>query len=216
MNFNFLHKKSETEEERILRHADIIVANADYNGVLDNDCLDVFGILTKDKLPPILAKIRSELRALQPASNGDLEPIKAFIGKNYDDVRNHLLNNGYIDKPDHTQNWILNDKGKLMKELGGHRKYKKYRKREINILQHQNTINWLLFSAAAASAIMPFIVAIYFTPNNIINLPQQNQPPYPNDTVIARQLVEEILKEKDSAQRLKATELKQQAKTKHK
>ena len=28
--------------------------------------------------------------------------------------------------------WQLNKKGELMKELGGHEKYKKYRKREIS------------------------------------------------------------------------------------
>lgn len=71
MIFNF-SKKTETNEERIIRHADIIVANSDYTGELDNDCLDTFGMLTKSELHPTLAVIRNELRTIQPVFSEDL------------------------------------------------------------------------------------------------------------------------------------------------
>jgi hypothetical protein len=128
--------KAETEQQRIVRHADIIIANANYKGELDNDCLDIIGALTKMELPPQLAEIRNELRSIQPTninSEGtiDLEITKAFIQKNYDDVKNHLLDNGYISEPDFTRKWILTEKGKAAKEAGGHENYVANKKREL-------------------------------------------------------------------------------------
>jgi hypothetical protein len=163
MLFHFLRNKVESEAERVVRHSDTIVANSDYKGELDNDCLDVLGILTKKDLTPALAQIRNELQQQQPQnvdSSGtiNLEVTKKFIQNNYDVVRTFLLTNGYIDKPDHTQKWILNDRGKLMKELGGHSKYVKHRRREINIIKNQNFLNWGLIIATALAAIMPWIV----------------------------------------------------------
>ena len=160
MIFNFPFSKPETEEQRIIRHADIIVTNSSYTGELDNDCLDIIGILTKSELPPSLAAIRNELRRIQPPnvdSSGttNVDITSQFIQNNYDIVRDHLLNNGYINTPDHTRKWVLNEKGKLMKELGGHKKYVRYRLREINILKNQNFINWCLIIATALAAIMP-------------------------------------------------------------
>jgi hypothetical protein len=134
--------KSETKEQRIVRHADIIVANSNHAGELDNDCLDIIGIMTKNELPPPLAKIRNELRKIQPpnvdnSGTVDLEIAKKFIQKNYDDIKNHLLSYGYINEPDHTRKWILNDEGKSMKKWGGHKKYQAYKKRDLNAIRSE-------------------------------------------------------------------------------
>lgn len=153
---------TETEEQRIIRHANIIVANADYNGELENDCIDIIGILTKEdrELNPILLEIRNELRKLQPDFGGNVDKVTAGIQKNYDDMKNHLLNNGYIDKPNHTQKWLLTEKGKLMKELGGHEQYKKYRRGEVNLIRNQGRINNWLIGATLAAGLVP---AMLFT-----------------------------------------------------
>jgi len=116
---------------------------------------------TPSALPAALMQIRNEIFALFPSNNDgttvDLEITKKYIQNNYDVVRTHLLNNGYIDEPDHTRKWKLNEQGRLMKELGGHEKYRKHRKRQLNILINQYWINLALIIATILAAVMPFV-----------------------------------------------------------
>jgi hypothetical protein len=143
---------TETEDQRIIRIADIMVAHADYTGLIDKDCLDVIGAFSKNVLPPALAAIREELRSTQPNSfdastNGThLDITTAYATKNYDDVKTHLVNNSYIDNPrPQTQAWILNDVGKKMKQLKGHKKYQEYidKKLKAEIAEMNGKIHWL-------------------------------------------------------------------------
>ncbi len=149
MIFKFSSNKPETDEQRIIRYTDIIVINSNYEGELDKDCLDVIGILTKDKLIPPLAEIRNELRMLQPprvdaTGTVNLDLTNKFVQNNYDMVRNHLLNYGYINKPDHTQKWVLNEVGKKMKQLKGHNKYQEYidKRLKSEIAEMDGKIYW--------------------------------------------------------------------------
>jgi|SRR5579863_1343862 len=149
MIFKFSSKKTETEKQRIIRFADTIVVNSNYEGELDKDCLDVFGILTKDKLIPPLAEIRDELRKIQPnnvdaTGSVNLDLTNEFVQNNYDLVKTHLLNYGYISKPDHTQKWTLNDVGKKMKQLKGHNNYQGYidKKLKAEIAEMNGKIYW--------------------------------------------------------------------------
>ncbi|CAN5490958.1 hypothetical protein BH10BAC2_BH10BAC2_12110 [soil metagenome] len=134
----------ETDEERFIRYADTIVAHSDFNGELSKECLDFHITLwepSSASLPPDLASIRIEIFKLLPKSNDgetvNIDITTKYIQKNYDIVRNHLLNNGYIDKPDHTNRWILNDTGKLMKRIGSHAKYQAYKKQELDLKWYQ-------------------------------------------------------------------------------
>jgi hypothetical protein len=136
MNLKSLLKKTEKDEERIIRYADTIVLNSDYTGELDKSCLDLFKEIWEmdkpKKLSPPLLSVWQEVKRLQPQNNAgvttNLDITTRYIQKNFDDVSTHLLIYGYIEKPDHTLKWVLNDNGKLMKELGGHKKYMAYKK----------------------------------------------------------------------------------------
>lgn len=53
-------------------------------------------------------------------------------------IYDHLLNSGYIEERKPAQDfWLLNERGKLVKELKGHINYLKYRDRELNPEKHQ-------------------------------------------------------------------------------
>ena len=125
----FKHKKPETGEERFIKYADAIVANSDFNGELNNKCLDILteqGRLKPPKLLPELLAIRNEIIAEQPnnydGTTVDLEITKRYCQNIEDNVKSHLVNNGYIDISNNTYKWILNERGKDMRRLKGHKK----------------------------------------------------------------------------------------------
>jgi len=166
MTFNFFNKKTETDEQRIIRYADAISIYSNHNGELEKDCLDVIGVFTKSELPPPLDKIRAELRRIQPnyfdaLGTVELDISTHFVQKNYDDVKEHLLKYGYIDKPNPaTQEWVLNTDGKKMKQLKGHKKYQEYVEKKIKaeIAEMNGKIHWL--RRAIIAGIIGFIVGL--------------------------------------------------------
>ena len=116
-------------------------------------------------------------------------------------VKNHLLSHRYIEDPSATGSfWKLTDKGWLVKELGGHFRYKKYREREIGVLEHQNIINWLLFCTALASVICPFVIAIWLAPDTNVTVKSEPKIEMNMDSERLRSVVNEILKERDDLQ----------------
>ena len=135
----------ESDKERIIRYADTIVINSNYKGELDKDCLDIFGAFTEKELVPPLATIRNELYNRQPINvdeNGtiQLDITKNYLQNNYDVVKKHLLDYGYILEPDQTQEWLLSDIGKEMKKLKGHEKYQAFKQSEFAaIIGDQNS-----------------------------------------------------------------------------
>jgi len=129
----------ESDKERIIRYADTIVINSNFKGELDKDCLDIFGAFTERELLPPLAAIREELRIRQPNNvdaNGttQLDITTNYLQGNFDIVKKHLLDYGYIADPDHTQKWVLSDIGKEMKKLKGHEKYQAFKQRELEAI----------------------------------------------------------------------------------
>lgn len=129
----------ETYEEKIIRYADTMAECSDYNGRMDKDCYDPTKSFSYNRtdMPFPIQKIRKELQKHLPL-DGNFDNFNKFIQKLFDDTRNHLLNNGYIDKPTAPNlDWILNDEGKLMKRLGGHAKYQEYKKQELDLKWYQ-------------------------------------------------------------------------------
>lgn len=165
---NFLNRnKPETDEERFIRYADTIVAHSDFNGELNKECLDFHITLwNPDETPLIepLAAIRREIFMLKPNDNDgttvNADITTKYIQNNYDTVKNHLLNNGYIDKPDHELKWVLNERGKDMKRLKGHKKYQEYldKKTKAEIAEMNGKIYWK--KRAFVSALIGLILGI--------------------------------------------------------
>ncbi len=152
MIFDFLYKKSETDDQRVIRWADTIVENSNNAGELNNEFFDPYGDFWRDQiavLPTALIQIRNEILSQQPQNNDgttvNLDITKQYIQNNYDLVKNHLLNKGYIDKSDHTRKWFLNETGKRMKQLKGHKKYQNYidKKLKSEIAEMNGKIHWL-------------------------------------------------------------------------
>jgi|GEM_PF-3080393 len=158
MIFYSLFKKSETDERRVMRYSDIMTIHSDHLGKLNKEWLNPMATFDKDKMPIPLLQLRQEITILHPIIDGDLEPYKNGFTKYHDNIQLHLLNNGYIDNPNTDRpEWILNDRGKLMKELGGHINYIRHRRREINILKNQSKVNNWLIAATILAAVMPFV-----------------------------------------------------------
>jgi hypothetical protein len=146
----------------------------------------------------IREKAVSDFQQEQDTVAASMSELKTYREK----VKHHLLHEGYIRvkqifKGADGETWLLTKRGRTVKYLGGHNEYKDLLKRKLNILRHQNTINWLLFSTAVAAIVVPFIVAIFFSPENIINVPPHSH----NDSVLLHQLVEDALKQKEPTPR---------------
>jgi hypothetical protein len=161
MIFSFLKPRPETYEQRVIRFADTMVANADYLGKLNKNCLNPMPTADQMNMPADLFRIRQELIELQPIIDGDLEPYKKWMTKNYDDIKTHLLNNLYIEQPKaDSQEWILNDVGKKMKQLKGHKNYQDYidKKQKAEIAEMDGKIYWK--RRALISALIGLILGI--------------------------------------------------------
>lgn len=173
--------KQETYEQRVIRFADIMVQQTDYTGKINKYCLSPFPVVDDDHpLPEALLKIRKELNSLQPIIDGDLEPYKKWMTKNFDDVKNHLLSFEYIDKPQpDTQEWILNETGKKMKQLKGHNKYQSYldKKLKAEIAEMNGKIHWL--RRAIIAGIIGFIVGLS---TNYLKAKQEQQKDTPKES----------------------------------
>jgi len=135
--------------ELIILWGDTIVLNSTHLGQVSRASFMLDWVF--DKVPPTpeeveaikndpARKIRDEvLRRLNIQPN-QLDRIGNELQSYITGVKNHLLSHGYIKEPNVIDSvWMLKGKGRLMKELGGHRQYQKYRKREIRVLQNQQT-----------------------------------------------------------------------------
>lgn len=181
MKIPFLKSKPETYEQRVIRFADTMVANADYLGKLNKNCLNPMPTADQMNMPADLLRIRQELVNFQPIIDGNLEPYKNWMIKNYDDIKTHLLNNFYIDQPKaDTQEWILNEVGKQMKRLKGHKKYQDYidKKLKAEIAEMNGKIYWK--RRVIITGILTFVLGLAL--RTIIDLfPKQLTPPKPQE-----------------------------------
>ena len=185
--FTLKKKRLETDEELIIRWADTLIAQSNYKGDIDTSSFLPFDELFHSTVPTEqdridwsmdkARQIRNTIRSNIPDPKGDINIITDAISKYRSEVLKHLLNEGYINEPSAVDTtWKLTDKGRLVKELGGNKKYKKHRLRELHILTNQNLINKLLIAATILTAVMPLVVAKIFPTTNIIRVFPHYQP----------------------------------------
>jgi hypothetical protein len=90
-----------------------------------------------------------------------------------------MINNGYLFDNGELSGLIedkyykLTERGNLAKELGGHKRFQKHRRDEINLIRNQKYIN---IGLLAVTFIVAIITSIINKPTNVINLPQQQNP----------------------------------------
>lgn len=143
--------------ELIIKWADELIFHSDHLGIIQTDSFNP--ALTADTFVygDILA-IRQEAESRLGNINGDLDRRNRWLIDFREGVLNHLLSHKYIKDPIAGEDiWRTSEKGDLVKELGGHFKYRRHRRRELNILKHQNFINWTLVIATLLTAFMPFV-----------------------------------------------------------
>ena len=199
-------KKVETYEQLIIRWADTIILNSPYTGKLDRRGFKIDWAFEKnpETQEDVNEWMNHPSRAVREqviATMEDKDPIKIShaLTPYLESVKTFLLTEGYISEIEVVkQEWILTEKGQLVKELGGHIKYKKYRRRQINILKNQAIINLCLIVATALAAIMPFVVAQFYTQKIVVNPTpvQVNHQDKPIDTVWLRQQVYDLMQKK--------------------
>lgn len=194
--------------EIIIKWADEIVLAANHLGEVSRDSFmpDMY-LSTQEPTQETLEFWRNDparkIREYVISNLGDIKGqldvlTKELIGY-LEGVKNHLLSHRYIKEPVVTERfWRLSERGELMKELGGHQNYQKYRKREINVIKNQQLINIGLIMATTLAAVMPFVVAHFYPPTVTVNVSEPSQRPTHNDTVLLRHLVEEYERSKDS------------------
>lgn len=182
--------------EMIKMWSDEIVLSSNHLGQVSFDSF-ILGVF----LPRggTVKKIQDYVIASLGDFGGDLEIPKSELLGYMEGVQNHLLSHKYIkDQVAGEAYWGLTERGELMKELGGHRNYQEYRRREINAFKNQHYINIGLIVAATLAAVMPFFVAHFYPATVTVNVPAQSQQPARADTVLLRQLVKEYQQQKDS------------------
>jgi hypothetical protein len=214
-------KKVESEEKLIIRWADTIISESNYKGHVERTSFRPDYILSTHPPTPEerLKWENSKSRQLRNTVvtrlgdiKGQLDIYKNELIKYLDAVKGHLLNEGYIEEPKIQEDyWQLTPIGFLVKELGGHKKYQKYRKREIGLITHQGIINIALILATALAAIMPWIVAATCKSRIILDYPAQSSRQDTHiDTVLLRKVVDDEMQKRLSSQPLKeATSNKQ-------
>jgi hypothetical protein len=186
------------DNDRFIKWGDEIINGADHFGHVNSGHFSAAEVKIDGYLSSETKKIADILRkeAQEKGKDIDSEFARYVAG-----FRNHVLQHGYMKEPTPEENyWKVTKKGKLSQELGGHYKYKEHRKREIEILKNQNFINKILGLTAVAAIICPFIIAIFFNKQPIVNVPLQPNPrvEFHIDSVLLRSAVEDILKSKES------------------
>ena len=168
-----------TNHSIVIEWADILIMDSNYLGLISLK----YVALTFEQDPPdklelehSSLKMRDFILKDMNVIDGDISPLLNILNEYRKMINNHFLNEGYIESPSPASGmcWYLSERGKLVKELGGHFRYKKYRKNEINALQNQRRINYLLICATFLAGFMPFVIA-RFAPNKIVvnNIPIQ-------------------------------------------
>lgn len=137
--FYFLFKRQETEEQVVIRWADILIMKSNYKGEIDIMSFYPFDGVLEDPTQENISrwrnddarKIRDAVIAKLGNINGQLDIITKETTKYLEKVKAHLLNEGYIYEPNPTKTgWLLNDTGKQVKLFEGHKKYKEHKRRE--------------------------------------------------------------------------------------
>ncbi len=182
MRIPFISKNESFTE----KWANVIVNQADYLNRVSKSTFQ-FG---HDRENEKNAELKKIFKQSANENKSSIE-IHDYLQINLEAVKDHLLNNGYIKEPIwNAENWELTEKGILMKELGSHNKYQKYRAWQINSFKRQNIINVYLIAATILAAVVPWIIAKYYPPIVNVNAPAQSDHQGIHiDSVLLRQVV---------------------------
>ena len=154
MIFNFSKKKPEAEEQFIIRWADTLVFNANTKGELDTTGfaldyhLSTFGAeeVKRANNSPSNPFRDAVLKSIKQDISGtvQLDKIVHSLLRFRTSTETHLLKEEYINPITTDGKWGLSDKGKEMREWGGHEKYKahKIRERKALISDQNAKIYW--------------------------------------------------------------------------
>jgi hypothetical protein len=188
--------KDLSRNDIIIKWADQLIFHSNHLGVINKNSLIIDAYLIPEEIAIFNANEEGRIRAYVLSTIGiDINDVNKYardFTEYLTGVKNHLLANRYIQTPTAPNfEWILSEIGWKAKELKGHFKYQKYRRREIKVYQNQQTNTILLIIATALAAIMPFVVAHFYSPNITVNVPPQNQLPTHSDSVLLRHFVEE-------------------------
>lgn len=136
-----IFKKSETEEQLIVRWADSLILNSDSKGIVSKKSLrhDAY---SSDKLPTEQEKaewakntsriIRDKALKKYDGTNTNYGVIIHELNRLSTAVKKFLFDNDYIINPsDHEDFLTLTDTGKEVKKHKGHKKYLKFKEREL-------------------------------------------------------------------------------------
>jgi len=206
---DWLFNKTETEREFIIRWADVLVINSTSIGIINTDCfagdysLSTYSKETVQKIETDPSKIfRNKVtKAIKTDESGtiQLDPFVSELLRFRREIESLLLNENFITLDGIEKKWFLTERGRLMKELGGYHRYKKYRESEIKLITNQGLINGLLITATALAAIMPFLAAWLFSTkvyNTNVLPPPVYRPDIRIDSVWLRQQVDDLIQKR--------------------
>ena len=177
--FQKIFPKEYSYEEWIVDFSDVIIKFTKFDKTINQNYIDFFGQPKTDIKQ--IHDIQSKFNFFSPkVIDHNFDDFNKFCSKVHDDIKNHLVYNDYITTQPNT--WTLTERGFLVKELGGHKKFVKHRHRELSVLRNQFWINFGLLIVGLISALMPFVVE-WTKPNKPteINLNKKT------DSIISRQ-----------------------------
>lgn len=155
-----------TYEDWIIDYSDVLIQFTTFDKKINQSYIDFFGKTIIDI--KAIHDVQCKFNLFSPKTiDGNFDSFNNFCTKVYEDIKNHLVYNDYITIQPNT--WTLTERGLLLKELGGHKKFIKHRRRELSVFRNQNLINLVLGFTAVASIFMPIIIEIYKSdkPNEI-------------------------------------------------
>lgn len=156
-----IFKKSETEEQLIVRWADSLILNSDSKGVVSKKSLR-HDFYNADKPPTEQEKAEwasntSRLIRDEALKKSDIPPDANYgviiheLNRFSTAVKKFLFDNDYINKPnDHEDFLTLTDTGKEVKRYGGHKNYLSFKRRELAALKGDQNSKRLYMPIAVA------------------------------------------------------------------
>ncbi|MBK5273000.1 MAG: hypothetical protein JJE22_18525 [Bacteroidia bacterium] len=154
MKLFFNKQKTETEEQFVIRWADALIFNVSTNGEIDTTGfaldyhLSTFGfkeVIKANNNPsnPFRDKVLKSIKQ-DDAETIHLDKIVHALLKFRTEVETHFLKEEYINPIKSDGKSIISDKGKEMREWGGHEKYKAHKTKErMALISDQNAkIYW--------------------------------------------------------------------------
>src|SRR5690348_16561697 len=189
-----------SEEELVIEWADAIIINSNYRGEVDRKSFQPDWVFS-ERAPTekeIIEWNNNPAKQIRDKATAHIFPINGRwdiyieeLIKYLDKIKKHLLDEGFIEEPNiRDQFWKLTERGYLAKELGGTKKYKSYRKNQLNSVRNQLRVNMGLILATFLAAVMPFVVATIYKSNVVVNAPEYQLHSH-NDTVFVRHIFEE-------------------------